>query len=118
MSATSSMRTSGEGSEALHELVERIGQGGPHLARQMGIELCSARAAVPQVFLDDPQVDAGFQQVGGVGMAQSVNVRTFDDAAALQRRSERTLQTAAGDRAAVVGEAMLQAVTGGRGEQL
>ena len=68
MSATS-RKTSGERSEPLPELVERIGEGGPHLARQVRVDLCGAGAAVPQVLLDDPQVDPGLQPMGGVGMA-------------------------------------------------
>src|SRR5712692_3436946 len=117
MSATSSMRTSGKGSEALHELVERVGQGSPHLARQMGVDLGGAGAAVTEVLLDEAQVDAGLEQVGGVGMAQSVNVRPFDDSTVLQRAPESTLQAAAGNRAAVMGEAVFQAVPGGGWEQ-
>ena len=58
-------RPLGERSEALHELVERVGEGDSHLTRQMGVDLGGTRAAVPQVVLDDAQVDAGLQQVGG-----------------------------------------------------
>jgi len=88
-------------------LVERVGQGGPHLARQVRVNLGSTRAAVTEVVLDDPQVNPGFEQVGGIGMSESVYVRPLHDATAFQRRPERTLQTAASNRAAVVGEAVL-----------
>jgi len=74
----------------------------------MGVDLGSPRAAVPQVLLDDPQVDAGLEQMGGVGMAQSVDMGALDDAGALQRQSEGTLEAAAGDRATVMGQAVLQ----------
>ena len=81
----------------------------------MGVDLGSAGAAVPQVLLDDPQVDAGLEQMGGVGMAQSVDMGALDDAGALQRQSEGTLETAAGDRATVMGQAVLQTAPGGSG---
>ena len=69
MSATSSMTTAGPGSEVLHERVEGVDEGGLHLPRQMGVDLGRAGAAVPEVGLDEPEVDAGFQQMGRVGMS-------------------------------------------------
>ena len=95
MSATSSMQTSRERSDALHELVQRIGQGGPHLPRQMRVDLGGAGAAVAQVLLDDPQVP-GLQQVGGVRMAQGVDMGALVDATLLQGPAEGTLPAAAG----------------------
>ncbi len=61
-------------------MVERLSQLGPHLLRQMGIEGRSAGTAMAQVVLNQAQVDPGFEQVGGVGMAQRVHVSVFVDA--------------------------------------
>ena len=77
----------------------------------------SGSVRVARVLLDDPQVDPGFQQMGGVRMAQGVDMGALVDATLLEGPTEGTLQTAAGDRAAVVGQAVLQTVTGGCGEQ-
>ena len=49
-------------SETVHQLVERIGEGGLDLPRQMRVDLRGAAAAVTERLLNDPQVDAGFQQ--------------------------------------------------------
>jgi len=57
MSATSSMKTSGQESEVFHEVVERIGEGGLHLPRQVGVDLGGAGAAMPKIGLNDPEVD-------------------------------------------------------------
>jgi hypothetical protein len=37
---------------------------------QMGVEDGGIGGAVAQVFLNGAQIDAGFQQMGGIGMAQ------------------------------------------------
>jgi len=46
-----------------------------------------------------------------------VDVGPFDDASGFERRPEGALETAAGDRAAVVREGVRETVTGRRGEQ-
>jgi hypothetical protein len=68
-------------------------------------------------FLDDPQVDAGFQQMGGVTMTQRVHVSGLAHPALEQRRAKGLLQSGACDRPAAVLDAVSQAVTGDGGEQ-
>ena len=70
-----------------------------------------------QVVLNHSQVEAGFQQVGGVGMAQCVHVRSLGEATAFERRAESTLQTAARDWPPIMGQAMGQPVPRGCGKQ-
>jgi len=48
-------------SEVVHQLVQRIRQGGSNFAREMCVDLGRPRAAMAQGVLDDPQIDAGFQ---------------------------------------------------------
>jgi len=106
-----------ESSDALHELVERIGQGGLDLPRQMGVELRRAGAAVPEVLLEDAGVHPHFQQMRRVGMAQRVDMGPLGDPGPRHRPPERALQTAPGDRSPVVQEGMRELVTGRCGEQ-
>ena len=47
-----------------------------------------------EIGLDEPQIDAGFEQVGGIGMTQGMNAGIFLDAAFLQRGFEGALDTA------------------------
>jgi len=98
-------------------LVEWFSQRRPHLPGQMRVEGRGARTAMAQVVLNHPQVEPGFQQVGGVGMSQRMHVRPFGDTAAFERRAESTLQTAARDRATIVRQAMGQSVARGCGKQ-
>src|SRR2546428_13972175 len=93
------MKTSGLPLEALHQLVERLGQCGLHLACQMGVDLRGTSTVVAQVFLNDSQVETGFQQMRGIGMPQRVHMGPLGDTAVLERPSKRALQTAACDRA-------------------
>src|SRR3990172_5206132 len=83
MSATSSTTASGRRSEVVHKGVERVGECGSHLPRQMRVNLGGAGAAVTEGLLDNPQVDAGLQQMCRIGMAQRVNVSPLGDAAAV-----------------------------------
>jgi hypothetical protein len=46
----------------------------------MGVDPGGAGAAVAEIFLDQAQVDPGLQQVGGVGMAQGVDMGALKDA--------------------------------------
>ena len=73
ISATSNMGTSE--SEVLHEFIERIGQRIADLTSQMGIDLSCSRTTMTKIFLDDAQVDAGFQKMSRVGVSQRVHVR-------------------------------------------
>ena len=66
ISATSSMSTSR--SEAVQEVVERIGQRRLHVRREMGIDLGRAQALVAENLLDEPQTHAGGVSVRRVRM--------------------------------------------------
>jgi len=55
-------------SEALHQTVDRIDGGLPDLLREMGVDLGGPGAAVPESLLDQAEVDAVFEEVGGVGV--------------------------------------------------
>jgi hypothetical protein len=59
-------------SEVVHQLVQRVGEPGANLARQMGVDLDRPGTAVTQGVLDDPQIDAGFQEVRRVRMAERI----------------------------------------------
>ena len=48
-------------SEVVHQLVQRVGQRGSNLAREMRVDLRRPRTAVAERVLDDPQVHASFQ---------------------------------------------------------
>src|ERR1051325_5872472 len=64
-------------SEAVHELIERIGQSRSNLRSEMGVDLRAACTAVSQILLNETQIDAGFKQVGSVRMPQGVDVSRF-----------------------------------------
>ena len=117
MSATSNMSDLRLGSEISHQLVERRGEGGPHRARQMGVEGRGARTAMAQVVLNQAQVNARFEQMGSVRMSQRMHMGPFVDPAALQGSAESTLETTARDWTTSMGQAMCQTVPGGRREQ-
>ena len=53
---------------------------------------------MPQVLLDERQLDARFQEVRGVAVAQGVDVCTLADATVLHRAHKSALETAARDR--------------------
>src|SRR5688572_19678153 len=63
-----------------------------------------------EVFLDEAQIDAVFEQVGGIGVSQGVDVSALVEAAPLDGMSEGALQTVASDRPAVVSDGVLGAV--------
>ena len=66
ISATSSMPASR--SEAVHEVVERIGQRGLHVGRQMRVDLGRPQALVAEDRLDEAQTHARGVEVRGVRM--------------------------------------------------
>ena len=82
-------------SEPLHQPVDGIDGGLADLRRQMGVELRGARAGVTDVDLDQAQVHAVFQEMGGVGMPEGVHVRPFVDTALLAGADKGRLQTRA-----------------------
>lgn len=64
---------------------------GPAQARQVSVNGGDERAFVAEVDLDLAEVLALFEQVCGVRMSQSVNVRGLFDAAGLEREPEGAL---------------------------
>ena len=85
------------GSESLHELIQWHPHGGSDRLGQMGVDLGGPRTPVAQSLLNDPEVDAGFQQMSGVGMAQRVHVGSFGDPALLEGAVEGRLQGTSAD---------------------
>jgi len=96
MSATSHMRTSG--SEAVHELVERIGQSGSNLRSEMGVDLGAPRTAMAEILLNDAQIDTRAQQMRRVGVAQGVDVSLFMHAGSFAGAVKRLSQICGPDR--------------------
>jgi hypothetical protein len=58
-------------------LRHQLGDGGPRLflteGRPMEVDHRRLQGAVPQILLDQPQVDAGLEQVGVIAVAQRLN---------------------------------------------
>src|SRR5438874_5978455 len=96
ISATSNMRTSD--SEVLHQLIERVHHGCSRFGGQVRVDLSSPRTAMPEVFLNDAQVHAHFQQMRRVRMSQTVNMGAFGDACGGNSAFESFLQAASGLR--------------------
>ena len=70
-----------------------------------------------EVFLDEAQVDAVFEQMGGIGVSQGVDVSALVEAGSFDGVAECALQTVASDRPAVVSDGVLGAMPcGGRKE--
>ena len=67
-------------------------------ARQVGVDGGGHGTVVAEVDLDLAEVLALLQQMGGVGMAERVNVRLFFDGAGMESQSEGALQSGAGHR--------------------
>jgi len=72
ISATASMRPSAR-SEVAQEVVERVGQRGPHGRGQVRVDLRRAHAPVAENVLNHPQTHPGFMEVGSVRMSQRVH---------------------------------------------
>ena len=71
ISATASMSAS-TGSEAGHEVVERVRQRGPHGRRQVRVDLRRADAPVAENFLNHSETHPGFMQMGPGRMSQRI----------------------------------------------
>ena len=61
-------------SESLHQPIDRIDGGLPHLRREVRVHLRGPGAGVPEVHLDETEVHAVLQEMGGVRMPQRVYV--------------------------------------------
>ncbi len=72
------------------------------LTSQVGIDCGSLRRVVPQIGLDEAQVDATFQQVSGIAVPQRMNMGLFTDPGLVNRAVQRGLQTPAIERPAAV----------------
>ena len=77
---------------------------GGDLAGHMGVDIGGGDTAMAEQILDDPDIFAALQKVGGVGMAQSMDCGRFVDAALPDRLSERDLQVFHTDMAVFTGE--------------
>ena len=96
ISATSNTRTSA--SEVLHQLIERVHHGRSRFGGQVRVDLSCPRTAMPEVFLNDAQVHAHFQQMRRVRMSKTVNMGAFGDACGGNSAFESFLQAAIGQR--------------------
>src|SRR5438128_11217310 len=76
ISATASMSAS-MGSEAGHQVVERVGQRGPHGRGQVRIDLRRTHAPVAEDLLNDPETHPRFMEVGPVRISQGVHAGAF-----------------------------------------
>lgn len=59
---------------------------------EVGVEGGGLGARMPEVFLDEPEIDAGFQKMGGVAVAERVDVGPLVNAAWLDGAHEGALQ--------------------------
>ena len=72
---------------------------------------------MPQVHLDETEVHAVFQQMGGVGMPQRVHMRALVHPALAERPDERRLQARTRNRPGAGGHEVPRALADGRGKQ-
>src|ERR1044071_1865516 len=100
-------------SASLHQAIDGISCSVTNLPGQMGVDGGRARAGMAEVLLDEAEIDTVFEQVGGVGVAQGVDVGALIQTAPLDGVTESALQTVASDRSAVMGDGVLDAVSGG-----
>src|SRR6266545_3449645 len=80
----------------------------------MGVEDGGVGGAVAQVLLDGAQIDAVFQQMSGVGMAQRMDGGPFPDPALEQGLAEDNLQAGSGKGAGGRRSVDAAAATGGK----
>src|SRR5437867_13161323 len=84
-------------SEPFHQSVDGVAGGLVDLLCEMRVDLSGSQTAVPEVDLDDATIGAVFEEVGGVGMSERVDVGSFDDAAELEGAAEGALEAAVRD---------------------
>src|SRR3989449_9155407 len=96
ISATSNTRP--PASEVLHQLIERVHHGRSCFGGQVRVDLSCPRTAMPEVFLNDAEVHAYFQQMCCVRMSKTVNMGAFGDSCGGNSAFESFLQAAIGQR--------------------
>ncbi len=74
----------GVASDALPEAVDGIEGVVADYAGEVGVDRGGTRAGMAEILLDQPELDASFEEVGGVGMPQRMDVGAFMDAALFQ----------------------------------
>lgn len=80
---------------------------------QVGVEGGDVGIFMAEVDLDLAEVFAAFEQVSGITMAQSVDMRVFPDAAGLQPEAKGTLESGAAHRLGRGGSALTGMAPGG-----
>ena len=73
--------------------VQRRRSTGQVLLREMEVTRGGAQAAMPEQTLDGVHISAGFEQMGGKGVAQRMNAARFGDAGAVLGGVEHALCT-------------------------
>jgi len=105
----------GEGLEARHEAIDLEGGVLPGKRGEVGIDLGGGGEGVAEACLDGGEVDAGFEEVGGVGMAEGMDGGMFTDAGVLESEAEGGLDAADGEGTVDGGHG--RRAEGGRGEE-
>lgn len=104
-------------SAALHQAIDGVSCGLADLPGQMGVNFGGAGTGVAEVLLDEAEVDAVLEQVGGIGVAQGVDVSAFVQTTPLHGVTEGALETVASDRSAVVSDGVLDTMASDGGKQ-
>ena len=94
--------------QRLRRLVDLVGLGHV-LASDGSVDLRRRELRMTQKILYRTEVGAVLEEVGGVGVAEGVDVGLLADAASLQRGAKRALEAGAGDRAGVGGNGVVGA---------
>ena len=103
--------------EADHQAIDGIGRGLLHLRGEVGVERGGLGARVAEIGLDEPEIDSGLEQMGGVGVAEGMHMSPFVDAAVQQGSMERGLEAGARDGTGARDRAVDDPATGVRGEE-
>ena len=103
--------------EAVHQVLDRIDRPACHLGGEVRVERGGLGARVAQIGLNQSEVDARFEQMGGVRMSKRVNVGALGHAGSEHRAMERGLQAGAGDRSGPGHDAIDGPLLGVRGKE-
>ena len=80
-----------------HQPVDRFERGIAEFAGEMGVDRGGPGTGVAEVVRDQAEVDAGFEEMGGVAVAERVHVGALAHAALLDGAAEGALEARAGD---------------------